>query len=315
MADSLTSLVKSLTQSVDKLEKRVELVNYKLFNNFNFVSSKLKGLSDNLQIVDNRLNRFSSVFTDEYVQTLSDKLQVLTNVFNNVYSIMSVDVKNIKLSDVLIDIYDKNFTKLNDNPIKPKSINSINSLYNLELEGNNFSLKDNIFFLKIYYNVMPNKIHNFDLVENYKKSADYKAERYVFNNNINLIAKNLVNYKIYLKDRESGEVINIAPIVTSNLVNSDIVDIVCFSLFDDNMSVADINEKYSFTIQEELFDSILLELVVDDYLINDVGNVLLGRAERNLKTGRFVVYDKAGNIVVETVSERFNNKETRKIKR
>ena len=155
-----------------------------------------------------------------------------------------------------------------------------------------------------------NKIYEFDSgtdIVNFIFSKDKLFQRIILDNQKNKISTDLRNFKIYLVDKVTNKIKYKQSVLNSVITNTEL-DILCFSLDVDSNNY----ENYTIIIKEELFDSVSIDLTIGDYSMNDVSNIILGNAERDLVTGEFKIYDSFGNLIGVTVSTRAGRKEYRR---
>lgn len=300
-------LFQSLLDSTNSLADNVSLYNLQFLNNFNFIINNLQGFNSDFNIISNYLNSLQNIFTYEYNNFLKNNITYLENLFTNIYTLSEVSNYNITdFNNIYLDIYDQNLIPVVGNTnIKIDTFSQLDNILNMTIDVSN--LNGNLYYLKVYYND-DNSNYLFTSPIYYIKSSDKVLERYQFNNNNLNISKDLANYKIYLLDL-NGNMLNSKYIVKS-IIGNGIIDLQCFSLFD-NIDNSDLS-KYQFFIKKENFSEIWIELRLDDYSVGDVGNVLLGNAQRDLSTGVFTVYNSDGSILTQNISTRFVKTETRK---
>ena len=305
-ASSLSAtLVQNLIDSTNSLNSIVANYNLQFLSNYSYIDNNLQIFDDSFKTLDNNVNKLQSVLSTEYNNFLQNNLTYLENMFTNMYTLIkSSNYNTNNLLYASIDIFDNNLTPVvGKTGIAITNYVQIDNIFNISIDISD--LKNDTYYLKIYYN---NDQNNYLLSNpiNYLQNDDKILERYQFSNN-NKISKNLVNYRIYLLDMQNN-VLNSKYIVNST-INNDIIDIQCFSLFND--STVD-KTQYRFFLKEELFDEVWLELHIEDYNINDIGNVLLGNAQRDLSTGVTTFFNADGSILSQHVSERYIKTETRK---
>jgi len=305
-ASSLSAtLVQNLIDSTNLLNSIVANYNLQFLSNYSYIDNNLQIFDNSFKTLDNNVNKLQSVLSTEYNNFLQNNLTYLENMFTNMYTLIKSNNYNTNnLLYASIDIFDNNLTPVvGKTGIAITNYVQIDNIFNISIDISD--LKNDTYYLKIYYN---NDQNNYLLSNpiNYLQNDDKILERYQFSNN-NKISKNLVNYRIYLLDMQNN-VLNSKYIVNST-INNDIIDIQCFSLFND--STVD-KTQYRFFLKEELFDEVWLELHIEDYNINDIGNVLLGNAQRDLSTGVTTFFNADGSILSQHVSERYIKTETRK---
>lgn len=305
-ASSLSAtLVQNLIDSTNSLNSIVANYNLQFLSNYSYIDNNLQIFDNSFKTLDNNVNKLQSVLSTEYNNFLQNNLTYLENMFTNMYTLIkSSNYNTNNLLYASIDIFDNNLTPVvGKTGIAITNYVQIDNIFNISIDISD--LKNDTYYLKIYYN---NDQNNYLLSNpiNYLQNDDKILERYQFSNN-NKISKNLVNYRIYLLDMQNN-VLNSKYIVNST-INNDIIDIQCFSLFND--STVD-KTQYQFFLKEELFDEVWLELHIEDYNINDIGNVLLGNAQRDLSTGVTTFFNADGSILSQHVSERYIKTETRK---
>jgi len=305
-ASSLSAtLVQNLIDSTNSLNSIVANYNLQFLSNYSYIDNNLQIFDNSFKTLDNNVNKLQSVLSTEYNNFLQNNLTYLENMFTNMYTLIKSNNYNTNnLLYASIDIFDNNLTPVvGKTGIAITNYVQIDNIFNISIDISD--LKNDTYYLKIYYN---NDQNNYLLSNpiNYLQNDDKILERYQFSNN-NKISKNLVNYRIYLLDMQNN-VLNSKYIVNST-INNDIIDIQCFSLFND--STVD-KTQYRFFLKEELFDEVWLELHIEDYNINDIGNVLLGNAQRDLSTGVTTFFNADGSILSQHVSERYIKTETRK---
>ena len=305
-ASSLSAtLVQNLIDSTNLLNSIVANYNLQFLSNYSYIDNNLQIFDNSFKTLDNNVNKLQSVLSTEYNNFLQNNLTYLENMFTNMYTLIkSSNYNTNNLLYASIDIFDNNLTPVvGKTGIAITNYVQIDNIFNISIDISD--LKNDTYYLKIYYN---NDQNNYLLSNpiNYLQNDDKILERYQFSNN-NKISKNLVNYRIYLLDMQNN-VLNSKYIVNST-INNDIIDIQCFSLFND--STVD-KTQYRFFLKEELFDEVWLELHIEDYNINDIGNVLLGNAQRDLSTGVTTFFNADGSILSQHVSERYIKTETRK---
>jgi len=300
-------LFQTLLDSTNSLSNTVSLYNLQFLSNFNFILNNLQGFNSNFNIINNYLNSLQNIFTSEYNNFLKNNIIYLENLFTNIYTLSEVSNYNITdFNNIYLDIYDQNLVpvvgKIN---IKMDTFAQLDNILNITIDISD--LANNLYYLKIYYNDDSSN-YLFNNVIEYIKSSDGVLERFQLDNNGLNISKDLANYKIYLLDL-NGNVLNSKYVVKSTIGNG-IIDLQCFSLFE-NMDNPDLS-KYKFFIKKENFNEIWMELKIEDYTFEDVGNVLLGNAQRDLSTGIFTIYNSDGSILTQNVSTRYGKTENRK---
>jgi hypothetical protein len=306
-ASSLSAqLVQSLIDSTNSLNSIVASYNLQFLSNYNYIDNNLQTFDNSFKILDNNVNKLQNVFSPEYGSFLQNNILYLENMFSNMYTLIENNNYNVSnFSNVYIDIFDSTLT-----PVVGQvgiSITNYVQLYNLfNISIDTANLPNDIYYLKIYYN---NDLDNYLLSNpiNYLQNSNKLLERYQFSNNLG-ISKNLVNYKIYLLNMQ-GDILNSKYIVNST-ISETIIDFQTFSLFE-NISNPDLTQ-YQFFLKEELFDEIWMELHIEDYTANDIGNVILGNAQRDLSTGVASFFNADGSILSQHVSQRYGKSETRK---
>jgi hypothetical protein len=298
-------LMQNLIDSTNSLNSIVANYNLQFLSNYSYIDNNLQIFDNSFKTLDNNVNKLQSVLSTEYNNFLQNNLTYLENMFTNMYTLIKSNNYNTNnLLHASIDIFDNNLTPVvGKTGIAITNYVQIDNIFNISIDISD--LKNDTYYLKIYYN---NDQNNYLLSDpiNYLQNDDKILERYQFSNN-NKISNNLVNYRIYLLDMQNN-VLNSKYIVNST-INNDIIDIQCFSLFND--STVD-KTQYQFFLKEELFDEVWLELHIEDYNINDIGNVLLGNAQRDLSTGVTTFFNADGSILSQHVSERYIKTETRK---
>ncbi len=300
-------LFQSLLDSTNSLADNVSLYNLQFLNNFNFIINNLQGFNSDFNIISNYLNSLQNIFTYEYNNFLKNNITYLENLFTNIYTLSEVSNYNITdFNNIYLDIYDQNLVPVvGKTNIKIDNFSQLDNILNVTLDISD--LVNSLYYLKIYYND-DNSNYLFNSIIYYIQSSDKVLERYQFDNNSLNISKDLANYKIYLLD-VNGRILNSKYIVKS-VIGNGILDLQCFSLFE-NIDNSDLS-KYQFFIKKENFTEIWTELKLEDYSAGDIGNVLLGNAQRDLNTGVFTVYNSDGSILSQNVSTRFVKTETRK---
>jgi len=182
-----------------------------------------------------------------------------------------------------------------------------NASINLDLTKYESRLTEELYIIKFYYQ---NDGADFNFIEsdivNKAINENNSVERYIFQNKNN-ISMNLDNFKISIINGDNNDLISQSDIISSEVTNEKI-DVKCFSLLKNtNINITNI----IYNIKEELFEPIFYNITLVEHNLNDIGNVLLGEAERNLEDGTFRIFDKAGRQVAKFATVRYGKTETR----
>lgn len=308
--ESLSGLVSSLQDSTNNLNSVTSKYYLEYVNNFNFISGNLVGLDNNLTEINKAFNSIKQFNNESFKLFLTQKISSLERVFKEMFT----------TNDLLVyddNINNKIFFNLRDamgNVVLEKQkfnfSNRVSSLYNFPFNPIELGIDVGTYIMTIYYEDN-SKVYEFDGhtdVMDYVTSNDGNLQRIILDNETNKISENLRNYKIYLVSKVGNSIINKQTMVNSRISNTEL-DIIFFTLLkSDEIGFSD----YKLIIKEELFDTINIELTIGEYEFNDVASLILGNAERDLKTGEFTVYDALGNSLGTMVSTRFGRKEFRR---
>lgn len=307
--DSLSGLLLVVSDNTDSLNSNVSRLYADFYKNFNFVVNNLRKLDINVDKLNTAYGKLKSLNTDGYINYLSEKLISIETVFKEMFSSSIIPIDSDEVNNkIFFNLYDSQ-----NNIIKDKqkfNYNArLNSMYNFSFNPIELELNSGQYLMTIFYED-ENSIYEFgdssDII-NFIFSKDKLLQRIILDNQKNKISTDLRNFKIYLVDKDTNRVKYKQSILNSVITNTEL-DILCFSLDTNSANYG----NYTVIIKEELFDSISIDLTIGDYSVNDISNVILGNAERDLVTGEFKIYDSFGNLIGVTVSTRAGRKEYRR---
>lgn len=306
---SLSGVLLNLKDTSETLKSFVGRYYIDYLKNFNFVSNDLEKLNINLQKINDNFSKIESFNNQGYQNYLTEKLESVEKTFKEMFTVADIPISTDLINNnIYFNLYNKN----NELVIEKQKFNfsdRLNSVYVFPFDPAKLEIESGIYNMTIFYENQ-NSIFEFDGefdVIDFVFSRDMLLERIILDNQKNKISKDLRNYKIYLVNKNTNIVKYKETILNSTITNTEL-DITCFSL-----NIGSVNYKdFIFIIKEELFDTVNIELTIGDYSLNDIGNVILGNAERDLITGEFKVFDSAGNLISTSISTRFGRKEYRK---
>lgn len=307
--DSISGLLLSVSDNTNNLNSNVSRLYTDFYKNFNFTVNSLRKLNVNIDKLNNTYGKLKLLNTDGYINYLSERLISMETTFKEMFSSSFVSVNSDELNNkIFFNLYDTQ-----SNIIKQKQkfnySGRISSVYNFPFDPISLELESGQYLMTIFYED-ENTIFEFDSgtdIISYIFSKDKLFQRLILDNQKNKISADLRNFKIYLIDKLTNKIKYKQSILNSVITDTEL-DILCFSLDVDS----DNYENYTIVIKEELFDSISIDLTIGDHSMNDVSNIILGNAERDLVTGEFRIYDSFGNLIGVTVSTRAGRKEYRR---
>jgi len=307
--DSISGLLLSVSDNTSSLNSNVSRLYTDFYKNFNFTVNSLRKLDINVDKLNSAYGKLKSLNTDGYINYLSEKLISLEIIFKEMFSssVVSVDSDEIN-NKIFFNLYDSQNTIIKEKQ-KFNYNNRLSSVYNFPFNPIELELEAGQYLMTVFYED-ENKIYEFDSetdIINFIFSKDELFQRIILDNQKNKISTDLRNFKIYLVDKITNKVKYKQSILNSVITNTEL-DILCFSLDTDSSNY----ENYIIIIKEELFDSVSIDLTIGDYSMNDISNIILGNAERDLVTGEFKIYDSFGNLIGVTVSTRAGRKEYRR---
>lgn len=290
----IQNLISTVGQTAEYLQKEFNILKW----NSGELYKSIGGLNTYIDNV-NRKNFEHKI--DEYV-----------NYINGLFTIVNTNLYSYDVNDyIYADIYAEDMTLLGSG-VKLNFKNNIDNIYMLsisfdELANYGINKEAGRYVFYIYYKNDATTVSiNGSAMIRRKNSKNGKLDRTVFNVDGLTIGNSLDDYVVYVVERASGNILQYSPIIKSTLIDYEL-DLITFNLVssDADYYLCDI------LLKEEKFIPIVYEVLLGEYSLDDIGNVLVGTCERDLTTGKFVVYDNNGGVIAENVSVRYGNVEKR----